>query len=171
MLYANDQIAIVPRISNKTRAAQPFQFWINAMLPYAPEWRFDLPAQNVEVHSTGDESLPEPGQKMSWPVFNGRDFSRAAEWQPYLGVFAAPTLRGRVNMSNPVTGAKVTRSFPASIARGVKLFLLGDLSADLYTDGDSRYFEVWGGYTRTFDEAATLKPGASVQWAEYWSAR
>ncbi len=170
-LYANDQIVITPRIANKTRATQAFQFWINAMLPYAPDWQFNLPAKMVEVHSTGDESLPGPGQKMTWPTFNGRDFSHAAEWQQYLGVFAAPTLSGKASVFNPATGAKVTRSFPAPIARGVKLFLLGDLPADLYTDGDSRYYELWGGYTRTFDENATLKPGRSVTWIEYWSSR
>ena len=108
---------------------------------------------------------------MDWPVFNGRDFSSASTWEHYLGVFAAPATRGRASIYDPVTGLRVTRSFPVGLARGVKLFLLGDLPADLYTDGDSRYFELWGGYTRTFDENAVLKPGASAQWIEYWSAR
>ncbi len=141
------------------------------MLPFTPEVHFDLPAKKVEVHSTGDDRLPGPGQVMDWPVFKGRDFSVASAWEQYLGVFAAPTTRGRASIYDSVTGLRVTRSFPAGLARGVKLFLLGDLPADLYTDGDSRYFELWGGYTRTFDENAVLKPGASVQWVEYWSAR
>ena len=62
------------------------------------------------------------------------------------------------------------RIFPASIARGVKLFSLGDLPSGLYTDGDSRYLELWGGYTRTFNEEATLPPGRVVTWTEYWTA-
>lgn len=170
-LSADDRITLIPRITNNTRTAQSFQFWINAMLPFASDWQFDLPAKTVEIHSTGDERLPGPGQTMTWPVFKGRDFSRAVEWRHYLGVFAAPALSGKVSAFNSVTGAKVTRSFPPAIARGVKLFLLGDLPTDLYTDGNSRYYELWGGYTRTFDESAMLKPGASVQWIEYWSAR
>jgi hypothetical protein len=170
-LYANEQIAIIPRISNRTRSTQTFQFWINAMLPYSPDLKFDLPATQVEIHSTGDESLPEPGQKIDWPIFNGRDFSKASEWHQYLGVFAAPATQGHASVRNPATNARVMRTFPVSVARGVKLFLLGDLPSDLYTDGDSRYLEMWGGYTRTFDENATLKPGRSVTWIEYWSAR
>ncbi len=171
VLYANDQVALVPRIVNRTRTAQSFQFWINAMLPYSPDWQFNLPAKTVEVHSTGDATLPGSGQTMTWPVYHGRDFSRAAEWHQYLGVFAAPALSGKVSVFNPTTGAKVTRFFPVAIAHGIKLFLLGDLPSDLYTDDNSRYFEMWGGYTRTFNESAVLKPGASVQWIEYWSIR
>jgi hypothetical protein len=171
ILYSNDNIVIIPRISNRTRTPQHFQFWINAMLPYASDAQFDLPAKQVEVHSTGDDSLPESGQKMSWPIFNGRDFSRASEWRQYLGVFAAPATSGRAAVRYPSIGAKITRTFPASLARGVKLFLLGDLPADLYTDGDSRYLELWGGYTRTFGEDATLQPGRSVTWSETWSTR
>jgi hypothetical protein len=53
----------------------------------------------------------------------------------------------------------------------VKLFLLGDLPADLYTDGDSRYLELWGGYRRTFSDEAVLKPGASVMWLERWTVQ
>ena len=170
-LYANEQIAIIPRISNRTRSTQTFQFWINAMLPYSPDLKFELPAKQVEVHSTGDDRLPGPGQKMDWPIFNGRDFSRASEWHQYLGVFAAPVTQGRVSIYSPITGARLTRTFPAVLARGVKLFLLGDLPSDLYTDDNSRYLEMWGGYTRTFDESAVLKPGDSVAWLEHWTLR
>ena len=171
ILYANDGVAIVPRISNQTRAPQQFQFWINAMLPYSPDAEFTLPAQQVEVHSTGDDSLPQAGQTLDWPKFNGRDFSRAAEWHQYLGVFAAPTVSGSASVFYPDVGLRLTRYFPFGTARGVKLFLLGDLPSDLYTDGDSRYLELWGGYTRTFDGNATIKSGGTITWLEYWTIR
>lgn len=170
-LFGSDGIAITPRISNHTRAPQKFQFWINAMLPYSPAEQFNLPARQVEIHSTGDETLPAPGEKMPWPRYNDRDFSRASEWHQYLGVFAAPTLYGSASVVNPIEHTRLTRFFPSGTARGVKLFLLGDLPADLYTDGDSRYLELWGGYTRTFNEDATLQPGRVVTWSEWWSVR
>jgi hypothetical protein len=170
-LYANDYVAITPRISNQTGSPQQFQFWINAMLPYADTSRFLLPARQVEVHSTGDDTLPAPGEKMSWPIYQQRDFSYASEWQRYLGVFAAPAFSGLAAVSNPIDHTRIMRIFPVTVARGVKLFLLGDLPADLYTDGNSRYLELWGGYTRTFDENATLQPGRVVTWTEYWTAR
>lgn len=170
-LNTNEQIAITPRIVNRTRSVQKFQFWINAMLPYSPDLHFDLPARAVEIHSTGDERLPDPGRTMPWPVYNKRDFSRASTWQHYLGVFAAPLTAGHVTVSNTANKWQVMRNFPYYAARGVKLFLLGDLPSDLYTDDDSRYLELWGGYTRTFDEDATLRAGYSVQWTEYWSLR
>lgn len=170
-LYANDYVAITPRVTNRTGSSQHFQFWINAMLPYSDASRFLLPARQVEVHSTGDETLPAPSEKMSWPVYQQRDFSYASEWHRYLGVFAAPTFGGLAAVSDPAKQTRLMRIFPASTARGVKLFLLGDLPSDLYTDGDSRYLELWGGYTRTFNEDATLQPGRAVTWTEWWTAR
>jgi Domain of unknown function (DUF5107) len=170
-LYANDYVAITPRVTNRTGTPQQFQFWINAMLPYSDASRFWLPARQVEVHSTGDDTLPAPGEKMSWPIYQQRDFSYASEWQRYLGVFAAPTLGGFAAVSNPHSQTRLMRIFPASLARGVKLFSLGDLPSDLYTDGDSRYLELWGGFTRTFDEEAVLQPGRIVTWTEYWTTR
>ncbi len=171
VLHASGWVAISPRVSNQTSAPQPFQFWVNAMLPYNEALRYALPAREVEVHSTGDETLPAPGQKMSWPIYNGRDFSHAAEWQRYLGVFTAPTLYGYAAVLNPSAHTRLMRIFPANLARGVKLFSLGDLPSEIYTDGDSRYVELWGGYTRTFHDDATLQPGRSITWTEYWSVR
>lgn len=166
-LMADGSISLSPRVNNTTGKAQTFQFWVNAMLPYSPEARFALPATRVLVHSTGDGSLPQPYQPMSWPVFNGRDFSRASEWRNYLGVFAESLIGGSAAVSY-ADGSRVVRSFPAQIAKGVKLFLLGDLSANLYTDDDSRYLEMWGGLTRTFDESAVIEPGAQIGWTETW---
>jgi hypothetical protein len=170
-LYGNDYVAITPRVANRTGGPQQFQFWINAMLPYSDASRFLLPARQVEVHSTGDDTLPAPGEKMSWPIYQQRDFSYASEWHHYLGVFAAPAFSGLAAVSNPIEHTRLIRVFPATTARGVKLFVLGDLPADLYTDGDSRYLELWGGYTRTFNEDATLQPGRTVTWTEYWTVR
>jgi hypothetical protein len=84
-------------------------------------------------------------------------------------VFAALALGGRAAVLDPRDGARVVRTFPLNAAPGVKLFLLGDIAADTYTDGDSRYLELWGGRTRDFDTPAWLAPGRSVTWVEYWA--
>jgi hypothetical protein len=54
--------------------------------------------------------------------------------------------------------------------RGVKIFCLGDLGSELWTDDASRYFELWTGLTPTFWHYTTLEPGESVGWSEDWYA-
>ena len=171
VLYSDDRVSFRPKIVNRTGQPHKFQFWINSMIPYSEDLRFNLPAQQVEIHSTGDATLPKGGETMPWPASGERDFSRPSEWHQYLGVFAAPALSGRASVDNTTTGVSVRRAFPYRVARGVKLFLLGDLPASLYTDDDSRYVEMWGGYTRTFDEDATIQPGQIIGWHEWWSIR
>lgn len=173
-LYAGrSELFISPNITNPTATAQPFQFWINAMLTLSganvpsANVRFWIPTEQVIVHSTGDGSLPGAGGALSWPLYNGRDFSRYAEWRSYLGVFAAQT-RGAVAAYDEVAEQGVVRSYPPGVASGVKIFCLGDLPASLYTDDGSRYFELWGGYTRTFWEYAQLAPGGAATWEERW---
>ncbi len=170
------RVVISPRISNPTAEARRFQFWANGMLALsdvnAPsaDLTFVLPASEVIVHSTGDGSLPGPGGRMAWPVHNGRDFRRYGEWRSYLGIFAPQAAdAGFAGAYDPQTDQGVVRVAPASI-RGVKIFCLGDLPPELWTDDGSRYFELWGGLTATFWDYATLGPGQSVSWTEYWYA-
>jgi len=170
------RVVISPRISNPTAEARRFQFWANAMLTLsdfnAPsgDLTFVLPVSEVIVHSTGDGSLPGPGGRMAWPVHNGRDFRRYGEWRSYLGVFAPQAAgAGFAGAYDLQTDQGVVRVAPSSI-RGVKIFCLGDLPPDLWTDDGSRYFELWGGLTPTFWDSTTLGPGQSVSWTEYWYA-
>lgn len=170
----HSSFTVVPRITNPTAEAQRYQFWVNAMLTLSEgnrpssELRFVLPDDAVTVHATGDGSLPDPGAQMSWPVYAGRDFSRYSEWRRYLGVFADPAKAGFFGAYDPATDQGVVRVFPHTVARGVKIFCLGDLPSSLWTDDSSRYFELWGGLTPTFWDARTLEPGASVSWVERW---
>ena len=173
-LYAGrSDLVIAPRITNPTNTSQPFQFWINAMLTLSggntpsSALRFWVPTDRMMVHATGDGALPGPGGAMAWPIFNGRDFSRYAEWRAYLGVFAAQA-PGAVAAYDEAADQGVVRIYPAGATSGVKLFGLGDLAASLYTDDESRYFELWGGYTRTFWNDAELAAGGRVAWEERW---
>ena len=170
----HNYVTVLPRITNPTGEARPFQFWANAMLALgdgnapSPGLVFVLPDDAVTVHSTGDGNLPGPGGTMAWPVHNGRDFSRYAEWRHYLGVFANPAPAGFVAAYDVASDQGVVRTFPHPVARGVKLFCLGALDPGLWTDDGSRYFELWGGLTATFWEYATLQPGGTISWSERW---
>jgi hypothetical protein len=173
---AHSYFTVSPRLTNPTDRPQPYQFWANAMLTLsdanAPSaaLRFVLPDDAVTVHATADGSLPQPGAAMAWPVHDGRDFSRYAEWRRYLGVFADPAQAGFVGAYDPTSEQGIVRVFPPQVATGVKIFALGELPADLWTDDDSRYFELWGGVTPTFWDDWTLDPGAGVAWTERWYA-
>lgn len=167
------ELLIVPRIFNPTGAAQSFQFWVNAMLTLsggaAPTagLRFWVPTGQMTVHSTSDGSLPAPGANMDWPVHAGRDFSRYPEWGSYLGLFAT-SAAGVVGAYDEVVDQGMVRLYPGDTARGVKIFCLGEIPASTYTDDGGGYFELWGGYTRTFWDYAAIQPGEAVTWEERW---
>lgn len=170
------RVGVSPRITNPTTAVRKFQFWANGMFALSdfnapsPDLEFVLPVSEVIVHSTGDGSLPGPGGRMAWPVHSGRDFRRYGEWRSYLGIFAPQAAgAGFAGAYDLRADQGIIRVAPSAI-RGVKIFCLGDLPADLWTDDGSRYFELWGGLTATFWEEASLEPGQSVSWTEYWYA-
>jgi hypothetical protein len=165
---------LMPRITNPTGESQRYQFWANAMLTLS-DWNapsqelvFVLPDDAVTVHATGDATLPGTGRPMRWPVHDGRDFSHFAEWRQYLGVFADPAAAGFVGAYDERSDQGIVRVFPHTTATGVKLFCLGDLSSEMWTDDGGRYFELWGGLTPTFWDYWTLEPDASVTWTERW---
>ncbi|MGC9356466.1 MAG: DUF5107 domain-containing protein [Anaerolineae bacterium] len=175
LFAGRSDLSITPRLANPTGEAHPLQFWINAMLTLSggdspsPAIRFWVPTDTMMVHSTGDGSLPGPRGLIAWPIHNGRDFSHYSEWHHYLGLFATEA-RGTVGAYDGSVDQGLVRSYPPSGPQGVKIFSLGDLPADLYTDGGSRYFELWGGYNRTFfpEDYVTLEPGGVLTWEEHW---
>lgn len=169
---------VQPHIINPLGATFRFKWWANAMLAPGvankpgPELRFILPASQVTVHSTGDASLPGPGQAMSWPIFNGRDLGRLGNWNQHLGFFQRPAAGGNfMGVYDPAADEGMLRVYPSSVARGAKVFAAGwngALDAGLWTDDGSGYVELHGGLMPTFDDWAELAPGAEVTWSEIW---
>lgn len=165
-----------PRLANRTAAPADVQFWVNAMLALGAEnrvdpnaTRFAFPVDRMLVHSTDDSTLPPPHTGIDWPIWQGRDLSRLANWRGYLGLFGAESGPGVMGAFNERTGLGVVRHFPAETARGIKLFAFGPApDTALYTDDGSSYFELWGGLTPTFWEAMSLQPGQTVGWHERW---
>ncbi len=171
---------VQPRVVNPLGGPFQFKFWENAMLApgkansVSPDLRFIFPAQQVLVHSAGDPAMPQPGQTTSWPVINGRDYSRLGNWTSYFGAFAAPAAASLgtsafAGVYDPAANEGVVRVFPPTVAKGVKLFAprgATGLEPKLWTDDGSTYVELHGGLTPNFDDWVELgparrRPGAS----------
>lgn len=177
-LYGGDNtLVITPRITNPTAEAKPMMFWINAMLTLsgsnAPSnsLRFWVPTDRMQIHSTSDELLPDPRSHISWPIFSGRNFSYYYEWQHYLGIFATQA-QGAMGAYDEGSDLGVVRTYPPATPQGVKLFCLGELPSDIFTIDQSRYFELWGGYNRSFfpEDYVSLPAGQTLTWNERWYA-
>ena len=162
-------------IVNPDETAKQLQFWINAMLSpgspsVQPSTTFHYPASEVIVHSRGDRSLPDAHQAMTWPLYDGRDWSHYSVWRDWLGFFA-PRLRAPFTaVYDEATNIGMVRVFPPTEAQGVKLFGFGLGFGDsrAYTDNGSQYVEMWGGWTPTFWDYGTLSPRGTVEWQETW---
>jgi hypothetical protein len=167
---------IRPVITNPDETAKQLQFWINAMLApgspsVQPSTTFHYPASEVIVHSRGaDRSLPDAHQAMTWPVYDGRDWSRYSTWHDWLGFFAPHLEAPFTAVYDRATEIGMMRIFPPSKAQGVKLFGFGLDFGDsrTYTDNGSQYVEMWGGWTPTFWDYGTLSPRGTVEWQETW---
>lgn len=165
-----------PRLYNPTASAQPFQFWINAMVALAgngntPALRIVLPTDKVAVHSTDDAGLPAPKEIVSWPVYRGRDLSTYGTWEGYFGFFSSPQAeQGFMGAYDPGVDEGLVRVFPPSLAPGAKVFGPATLDPALWTDDGGNYVELWGGATPTFWDYGTLNPGEALTWEERWYA-
>ncbi len=171
-------VTLRTRLTNPTAEAVDFAYWVNAMLAPggqnrpSPALHFILPVREVTVHSTGDPDLPAGGQSMSWPVFQGRDLSRLANWRQYLGVFARPAMQaGFMGVYDTQADEGLVRIFPPDVMPGAKLFALGGsdpIAPETYTDDGSSYVEMQGGLAPTFDDTVHLDPEHSLYWEETW---
>ncbi len=168
--------SLTPRLLNPSNEPVNYKFWINGMFGLGstqPQEGTDfvLPGNQVTLHSTGDETLPEPDETLDWPVYNGRDLSKYRTWQKYLGIFAAPAAQADfMGAYNHRTNLGVARVFPNLLARGAKIFAPGDLDPGLWTTDGSSYFELWGGLAPTFADQISLGPGEWITWQEQWYA-
>jgi hypothetical protein len=169
-------ITIRPRIANSTTQPQRYQFWLNGMFSLGKNHvsgntQFIVPAQRVTIHSTGDSSLPNAHQTSAWPMIGGRDMSWYKNWSAWLGFFESPSAQGGfMGAYNHDTDLGVVRVYPVGVAQGAKVFAGAGLDPGLWTDGNSSYFELWGGLLPTFWDYTNIAPSASVGWSEQWYA-
>ncbi len=169
---------IEPTLTNLADYPLAFSYWQDAMLapgsgtkPSA-DLRFILPTDRVRLHSTNDATLPLPGESFSWPLYQGRDFSRVGNYTQYLGFFEEPAAHGPfVAAVDPTYDVGVVRIFPPEVARGSKVFSLGwrdTLESSNFTDDDSAYVEMHGGLAPTFDDEYQLPATGEISWREVW---
>ncbi len=119
---------VEPSITNPGQEPFRFKFWANAMLAPGkanapgPDLRLLFPTREVLVHSSGDPALPAPGQRMSWPLYGGRDVSRLGTWGGYLGFFApAPVAySGAYDTAADEGMLRVSAGGPARGAQGIR---------------------------------------------------
>jgi hypothetical protein len=158
---------------NPTDRAQPLQMWTNAMLSPAgdnrvgPGLRFVAPTERMIVHATADRALPGPREWIVWPEHNGRDLSRPANWNGYLGVFTPnPVSFLAAYDVNADSGAAVVHG--AGVAGGKLFGFSPAVERYLYTDDESEYVEVWSGAQPTFWDNPPLAPGATKAIESSW---
>ena len=167
-----------PRLVNNTAGPVPVQFWLNAALTLgsasmAPETRFILPAEQVVIHSRGDEgwSIAAARQPTSWPQMAQADLGQYSQWSNYLGFFAPYLEAPFMGAYNPATGLAIARLIEPGQVAGTKIFAFGpDFPDRSYTDDGSQYFEIWGGANTGFwpEADVTVPPGGLLQWQEQW---
>jgi Domain of unknown function (DUF5107) len=169
----NAYVTIQPYARNNTSEAHPYQLWLNAMLTLggntvSNQTQFIVPASEVTIHSTADGGVPSAGSPMSWPFYGGRDMSWYANWTGYLGFFAPAVTDGFVGVYDYAADQGIVRAYSPGWPAGTKFFGPATLSPSLWTDDNSNYVELWSGATGSFWSNATLNPGESFSWTEYW---
>ncbi|MGC9357582.1 MAG: hypothetical protein ACP5GX_06945, partial [Anaerolineae bacterium] len=109
---------------------------------------------------------------ITWPLYNGVDWSRLGNWDDWLGFFEYPQAAADfMGLYNHDAGEGVARIFPSAVARGAKGFAMGWLSplpSSFWTDDGSSYVELHGGVAPTFWDSAYLAPGGAISWTEFW---
>lgn len=168
---------VEPRLVNPTSQPIACQFWLNAALTLgsasaSPNTEFIYPTACMIVHSTGDSSLPGEHQIMSWPIYEGRDFSFYRNWRNWLGVFVPDIRQDYAGIYNHDTGLGIVRVFAAKAVPGLKLFAFGKdfLARGEYTDDGSEYVEMWAGPCKTFwpEDDVLIEAGQAITWSEIW---
>lgn len=167
--------AVTTELKNPGQSSVATHFWANAMLAPAgnnrvdPETRLVWPADRLTVHGSAGSRDFAMGATLDWPGTGGRDASRLGNWPTHLSFFAEPgAQRGAAGLVDPSGELAVVRSFPPRTVPGVKTFYGPGLDAGLWTDGDGRYFELWGGPNADFDTPLSLAAGQSLRWTEQW---
>jgi hypothetical protein len=179
LLDGQSLFQVSPVIENPTSQPIDYKFWLNAMLAPGPanapsqNLRFIMPADQATVHSTGDSRLPGPGEGISWPIYQGVDWSWLGNWRQWFGFFQRPQAAGDFQaVYDEGYDEGVVRAYDSRLAQGVKFFAFGwgndAISPDLYTDDGSSYVEMHGGVGPTFVDTRRLEAGQRITWNEHW---
>ncbi|MDF1512873.1 MAG: DUF5107 domain-containing protein [Anaerolineae bacterium] len=178
-------LVVAPRIENPTSAPITYKFWLNAQIAPGiankPGGNTELifNADEVAVHSTGDTRLPGawetitgPDKRITWPEYNGVDYSILHNLDEWLGFFEYPHAAADfTGVYDHDSNEGVVRVFPSHIARGSKGFSYGwgnPIHWSNWTDEDSSGVELHGGVAPTFWDSVILYGWDTLSWTEFW---
>lgn len=184
----NDRAVLIvrPTIENTRGVGLDYKWWDNAMLApgaansVSSELRFVFPIDMMSVHSTNDVRLPGhgfpgptgPTALITWPNYNGVDWSRLGNFDEWFGFFGYPQSQKEfAGVYDTSVDEGVVRVFPHTIATGVKGFAMGwahPIGSGEWTDDGSYYVELHGGVAPTFWDTTHLNAGQSISWQETW---
>ena len=178
-LPANSAVfTVAPKLVNPTAKTVPVQFWLNAALALAPgsmsgETEFVVPVEQITVHSRGEDgwTVPDAHTETAWPIVGETDLRDYGQWANYLGFFMPYLNAPFMGAYNPATNLGVVRLVEPGVVPGNKLFAFSPTFPDRsYTDGDSQYFEIWGGANVGFwaEDDLLVRSGGILQWQEAW---
>ncbi len=176
-LGPNDKFfTLYTKVENTGSGTARFQYWIGTLVApsgsnnaKASNTKFDYQTSRMQIHSTSIPGMPGAQQEISWPVYNGKDYSVYDNWKTdgWLGVFAVSTPNSVAAYSQN-NGEGVRRTLISGSPRGIKLFGLGNINPSVYTSDGSNYIEMWSGLTKTFWDYTTLGAGSNIEWTEKW---
>ena len=184
----NDRAVLIirPTIENARSVPLDFKWWANAMLApgaantVSADLRFVFPIDAVTIHSTSDGRLPGSGwpgptgptEWITWPIYDGVDWSRLGNLEGWFGFFGRPQAQQDfAGVYDTAADEGIVRVFPRAVARGIKGFAMGwvnQIDPNTWTDDGSTYVELHGGLAPTFWDSAQLAAGQSIQWEEVW---
>ena len=170
---------VQPTLTNPTSTPMKVKWWSNAMLAPGPanspgpDLHFVFPAEQVTIHSRGDDALPAAGQSMPWPLYQGRDLRRLANWGQYLGFFARPAAADDfVGVYDATVNEGMIRIFPKEIRAWRQGLCDGLAAADRrWRRGpmtDRATWRLHGGLAPTFGDSIELPAGGELSWSETW---
>ncbi len=170
--------SVAPLLINNSPNEVPVQLWINAALALtsgsmSPQTQFTIPADQITVHSRGEDGWSVPGEHETspWPQVGETDLRDYQQWANYLGFFVSNEEAAFIGAYNPITDLGMLRLAPQTEPGSNKLFAFGaDFPDRSYTDDGSQYFEMWGGANVGFwpEDDIMVPIGETLGWQESW---
>jgi hypothetical protein len=155
------------KLENPTIHKRKYYYWICAALEPNDNVEFIFPTDRMILH--GAEWGPSARTVISWPIFNGVDYSKFKNWGPQQGLFPWKNKNKFVGSYDHGKNQGIVRIYPSDKVPGTKLWCFArNYHSNNYTDNYTIYYEIFGGNTETQDDYTFMDPNSSLEWTEYW---
>ncbi len=155
-------------IENPTPYARKFYYWLCCQVEQTDDLEFTFPTDRMVLH--GDMFGWPMRQVIGWPVYDGTDYGRYANWDDQQGLFQLKPDEDFMGSYDHGKDEGIVRIFPHETAKGTKLwcFQKNNPPVKMYSNNKNIYYELFGGLTESQDDYALMQPGGSVKWSEFW---